>query len=82
MGLNERRRPRTAVRVLTIAAAALAFAALGAGELAMAADSPTSGHPMIGEQAPAFELESVSGEMRSLGDFRGKYLVVHFGASW
>jgi cytochrome oxidase Cu insertion factor (SCO1/SenC/PrrC family) len=82
MGRNETRRRRTAAGVLTIAVAAIACTALGTGGLAAAADSPTAGHPMLGEKAPAFELESVAGEMKSLGDFRGKYLVVHFGASW
>ncbi len=38
--------------------------------------------PLIGEAAPTFELPSLAGERISLGDYRGKTLVVHFGAGW
>jgi peroxiredoxin len=38
---------------------------------------------MLGEPAPAFQLDEVrSGETHSLEDFRGRYIVLHFGASW
>ncbi len=38
--------------------------------------------PMVGEAAPAFELPSLAGERVGLADYRGKTLVVHFGAGW
>lgn len=41
-----------------------------------------SDHPWIGEAAPGFTLDTVAGEKLSLEDLRGKYVVVHFGASW
>jgi hypothetical protein len=51
---------------------------VAAGALA-AADRP---QPMIGERAPAFSLESLEAKRVSLADFRGKYVVLHFGAGW
>lgn len=47
------------------------------------ADEPVvAGHPMIGEAAPPFDLQTISGERLSLEELKGKFLVVHFGASW
>ena len=38
---------------------------------------------MLGQPAPPFELKDVrTGETHSLEDFRGKHVVLHFGASW
>jgi hypothetical protein len=38
---------------------------------------------MLGEPAPAFQLDEVrSGETYALEDFRGSFIVLHFGASW
>lgn len=45
-------------------------------------DSPVASHPMIGEAAPGFELEEVGGGTVGLAALRGRYLVIHFGASW
>ena len=39
-------------------------------------------HPMIGEQAPGFDLEKVDGGTLSLESLKGRYVVLHFGASW
>ena len=39
-------------------------------------------HPMIGEAAPAFDLDKVSGGSLSLESLKGRYVVLHFGASW
>ncbi|MDE5416922.1 AhpC/TSA family protein [Labilibaculum sp. DW002] len=36
----------------------------------------------IGKEAPIFEFPTVDGKMVNLKDFRGKYLVVDFWASW
>lgn len=67
--------------------------ALGAASLGLAvathlqafaddASLTVASHPMIGEAAPAFDLEEVDGGFLSLEDFRGRYIVLHFGASW
>lgn len=39
-------------------------------------------HPMHGGEAPQFRLESLEGETVALSDFRGNYVVLHFGAGW
>lgn len=36
----------------------------------------------VGEPAPAFELETVTGEKVSLADFRGKPVVLNFFTTW
>lgn len=38
--------------------------------------------PKIGEDAPAFSLESLQGEKTALADLRGKFIVIHFATSW
>jgi peroxiredoxin len=38
--------------------------------------------PMIGEPAPPFTLTATDGSAHSLADFRGRYVVLHFGTSW
>ncbi len=38
--------------------------------------------PMIGEQAPAFDLETLDGNRLHSRDLRGRYVVLHFGAGW
>jgi peroxiredoxin len=38
--------------------------------------------PMIGQAAPPFELGTVEGKNYSLEQVRGKYLVIHFAATW
>ena len=34
--------------------------------------------PGVGEPAPGFELPDQDGKVRTLGDFRGKWLVLYF----
>lgn len=41
-----------------------------------------STHPWIGKAAPGFALKNVGGGKLKLRDLRGKYAVIHFGASW
>ncbi|WP_321308864.1 TlpA disulfide reductase family protein [Marinifilum fragile] len=36
----------------------------------------------VGEKAPAFTLKDAAGNEHSLSDFKGKYLVIDFWASW
>ncbi len=38
--------------------------------------------PMIGRPAPAFVLQNLDGKMVALADFKGKYVVLHFGTGW
>lgn len=39
-------------------------------------------HPMIGEEAPAYDLPTLEGGNLSSAYLRGKYVVLHFGAGW
>ena len=54
--------------------------------VSVAASSAVAGDPaavMLDKPAPAFELNEVrSGETFTLEDFRGSFIVLHFGASW
>ena len=63
--------------VLFCAALLVAFA-----NSAGAQNTNVSEHPMIGEAAPPIELSTVGGYTLSLADFKGKYVVIHFGTSW
>jgi cytochrome oxidase Cu insertion factor (SCO1/SenC/PrrC family) len=38
--------------------------------------------PMIGKPAPAFVLQNLDGKTVELSDFKGKYVVLHFGTGW
>lgn len=38
--------------------------------------------PMLGQQAPSFSLNAVDGKIYSLEQSRGKYVVIHFAATW
>jgi peroxiredoxin len=38
--------------------------------------------PMIGQPAPLFELKTPEGKAYSLGQLKGKYVVIHFAATW
>ena len=38
--------------------------------------------PKIGEPAPLFKLQSLNNETISLSDFHGKFVIVHFAATW
>jgi len=62
-------------------AAQLALALALRGILAAAAE--TARQPMLGEPAPTFRLQDLlSGKTISLEDLRGRFVVLHFGASW
>jgi hypothetical protein len=37
---------------------------------------------MLGEAAPGFSLMDLAGRPRSLQEWRGRVIVLHFGASW
>lgn len=55
---------------------------VSAASAAQARKGDVSTHPMIGDAAPPFKLESTSGDTHSLEGWKGKYIVLHFGASW
>ena len=38
--------------------------------------------PMVGAAAPGFALKSLDGKSVSLQEQRGKFVVLHFAASW
>lgn len=38
--------------------------------------------PMIGQAAPSIKLPGLDGKTYSLKQFRGKYVVIHFAATW
>ncbi|MGE0454602.1 MAG: TlpA family protein disulfide reductase [Vicinamibacteria bacterium] len=63
----------TARRALPLAAAALLLAAPR-----VSAQAP----PLLGQPAPPFRLADLEGRTLSLGDLRGRLVVLHFGASW
>lgn len=46
------------------------------------ADMVAAGQPMIGEQAPGFDLPTTAGERVQLEGLRGRLIVLHFGAGW
>jgi hypothetical protein len=48
----------------------------------LAAPGEGSPPPLLDQPAPAFRLRGVDGATLSLGDLRGKLVVLHFGASW
>lgn len=41
-----------------------------------------SAQPMIGQTAPSFNLQALDGKTYSLDQFQGKYVVIHFAATW
>jgi hypothetical protein len=67
--------PRTRVEMC----APVFFAVLRLCLPVLAGDSQ---QPMIGNSAPAFALSSLDGRTVSLEQQRGKFLVLHFAASW
>ncbi len=38
--------------------------------------------PKIGQAAPAFELQTLKRDSVTLANLRGKFVVIHFAASW
>ena len=69
------------MRKLKRISAALAFGSLTIffGFAAVASDLK---QPMIDSPAPAFVLKSLDGKTVSLQEQRGKFVVLHFAASW
>ena len=40
------------------------------------------GQPMIGQKAPSFTLKGIDDKTYSLEQLRGKYVLIHFAATW
>jgi hypothetical protein len=57
-----------------------AAAALAA--VLLAAPGEGAPPPLLDQPAPSFRLRGVDGATLSLGDLRGRFIVLHFGASW
>ena len=67
-------------QIVQIRSAALALTLMLAGDTVTAKDPAGA---MLGQPAPAFRLTDVrTGEVVSLEDYRGRFVVLHFGASW
>lgn len=47
-----------------------------------AQQAPPPMHPLIGQQAPDISLPSVNGKIIKLSNYRGKYVLIDFWASW
>jgi cytochrome oxidase Cu insertion factor (SCO1/SenC/PrrC family) len=62
------------------AARFLVAATLAAAFLATAGEGVPP--PLLDRPAPTFRLRGVDGTTLSLGDLRGRLVVLHFGASW
>ena len=68
------------IAIFALLVAAAAFVQPSAAEAQQSAD--VSSHPWIGKAAPDFVLKKVGGGELKLKDLTGKYVVIHFGASW
>jgi len=55
-------------------------AALAGGATLHAEEGPAQ--VRVGDVAPGFRLQDLEGKFVDLEDFRGRYLVLHFGTSW
>ena len=69
------------MRNLKRISAALALSSL-AIFVALATVASNLKQPMIDSPAPAFVLKSLDGKTVSLQEQRGKFVVLHFAASW
>jgi hypothetical protein len=72
----------TMTKSLRVFAGSMIVVAMAAGRLLAQGGSEAAPQPMIGAAAPAFELRTVAGDTLSLADLKGKFVVLHFGASW
>jgi len=48
----------------------------------MISQAQESAQPKIGQAAPAFELQTLKRDTVALANLRGKFVVIHFAASW
>ena len=60
-----------------------AFCLLTSAEGGSLSTSAAGGEqPMLGQPAPAFQLQALDGKTLALAGLRGKFVVLHFAASW
>ena len=69
-------------RFLAVFAVFIGFTAACSQKARQIKAVPLNEQPMIGQAAPDFRLKAVGGGLVSLSDLRGKFLVVHFAATW
>jgi cytochrome c biogenesis protein CcmG/thiol:disulfide interchange protein DsbE len=62
------------ISLLILVAAAFIYTSITLGENLTAAE--------VGDKAPDFTLEDMDGNMVSLSDYRGQFVIVNFFASW
>ncbi|MDZ4716146.1 MAG: TlpA disulfide reductase family protein [Cytophagales bacterium] len=60
----------------------LKFIAILSLSIAVTASHAQDKQPMIGQPAPSFALKGLDGKNYSLTELRGKYVVIHFAATW
>jgi len=48
----------------------------------LAATPGAAAEPIVGGEAPLFELTTMAGESLALADLKGRLVVLHFGAGW
>lgn len=72
---------------LVVTATLAMFLSLALAACSKSEPSLIDGHPWIGQAAPLFSLERYAGENEtgdvvSLRDLRGHFVVIHFATSW
>ncbi len=72
---------------LVVMATLAMFLSLSLGACSKSEPSLIEGHPWIGQAAPLFSLEryaseAETGDVVSLRDLRGHFVVIHFATSW
>ncbi|CAM4283749.1 MAG: redoxin domain-containing protein [Paenibacillus macerans] len=55
---------------------------LGGYAISNAVFGDDSGKPVVGEKPPAFKLLGLDGNVHTLGDYKGKAVVINFWATW
>ncbi len=55
---------------------------IAAGSASAQNGEPVGRGPMLGKQAPAFQVQGIYNEAYSLDTFKGHILVMQFGSSW
>ena len=73
---------RQCCHCLAVFAVFVGFTAACSQKARQAKGTALDDQPMIGQAAPDFRLKAVGGGPVSLSDMRGKFLVVHFAATW
>jgi cytochrome oxidase Cu insertion factor (SCO1/SenC/PrrC family) len=70
------------IRSIVISGFVIAFVVFSAGTIGAEEGTEAAPQPLIGTAAPGFELQGIDSDTYSLSGLKGKYVVIHFGASW